>query len=502
MDNIESDIKTKTFKEYPKILLVDDKEANLIALKKVFKNEQAQLVFAKSGNEALKLMLEHEFALALLDVQMPEMDGYELAEIMRSDENTSSIPIIFISAIFTNKLNVFKGFEMGAFSFITKPFEPIVLLNKVQFFLSKYLTEKAFEDSRNKYMNLYNSSPDMLLSIDYKTTIIKDCNATLLKNLGYSRDEIIGTQAFKLCDRSCVEKAKTLFKNFKVTDPSLNDTLVVNTKSGAKIDVQMKAEVILDADGQIICFNTSLSDVTELTKTKSTLQKTLSDLESYHEELKRFVFLTSHDLQEPLVTVQSFMGLIQEEYDSVLDASGKEYIFYCLTAANRMKQMVTALLEYLRIGQIEESSKIDLKVSTKKIIKDLSETIQQSGAIVNFGDLPVMNSNEEEMELLFHHIISNAIKFKQTNVKPIIDINAVEEDEFWKFTVTDNGIGIAEKQIGKVFQMFRQLHKRGKYDGIGSGLSICKKIVEKNGGRIWVESEENVGTSFIFTLPK
>jgi PAS domain S-box-containing protein len=502
MDKLKTILKNQTHQSFPKILMVDDKEANLIALKKVLKNENAELILASNGNDALQLMLKHEFALALLDVQMPDMDGYELAEIMRSDDSTASIPIIFISAIYTNKLNIFKGFEMGAFSFITKPFEPIELLNKVHFFLEKFITEKAYDESRNKYMDLYNNSPDMLISVNVETSIIKGCNKTLLINTGYDHDELIGKSVYILYSDNSIETAKLFFKEFKTTGKSLKTTLNIKTKHGVSLDVLIKTEEIKDLnDDRIIC-NTSLSDISELNKIKIELQKTLADLEKYNEELKSFVYLTSHDLQEPLVTVHSFLNIIKSEYEDVLNDTGKEYIQFAMTAADRMKQMVTALLEYLRLGQTHTTANIDFNVLLKNVLTQVGGSIQKTNAKFIIDELPTILINEEEMEHLFQNLISNAIKFKKPTVNPIINISVKDTGEFWEFSVSDNGIGIEEKQYGKLFKMFRQLHQRGEYAGIGVGLPICKKIVEKNGGEIWVESEVNRGTKFMFTIPK
>ncbi|MFT5336965.1 MAG: PAS domain S-box-containing protein [Luteibaculaceae bacterium] len=485
----------------PKILVVDDKVANLVALRKVLKNVKAEVLECMDGNSALKLMLEHDIALALLDVQMPDMDGYELAEIMRSDTRTANIPIVFISAIFTSKLNVFKGFELGAFSFITKPFEPLELLNKVDFFLEKYLTTKAYDNSRDKFMELYNNSPDMLLSVDFESSQVVECNTTLLKITGYSKDEIVHQSIFNICDQAVIEDAKNaLLKNGDDTK-SVSKTFIITTKEGLEIDVQLKAEAVKMLDGKIGSYNLSLRDISELTKTKNQLQKTLFDLENFHEELKRFVYLTSHDLQEPLVTLESFLGLFSDAIYPNLDKNGKTYIQYCLTATGRMKEMVTALLDYSRLGQIQNNEKTDIHSLVQEVNRHLQGSILNKKAEIKIGNFPTLFINPGEISHLFQNLISNALKFSNPGVQPAIELNSVLYGENWEFSVQDNGIGIAKNQIGKLFQMFRQLHQRGEYEGMGIGLSMCKKIVEKYNGKIWIESELNAGTTIFFTLP-
>lgn len=499
MDYFLDNIRDHPANVLPKILLVDDKTANLIALRKVLKKEKTEVLECTNGNEALTLMLEHEFALALIDVQMPDMDGYELAEIMRSDQRTSNIPIIFISAIFTSKLNVFKGFELGAYSFITKPFEPLELLNKVSFFIDKYQTKKAFYKSREKFMELYNNSPDMLLTIGLEKSLVLECNSTLLRVTGYSRDEIIYHPFSGLCDISVIDSIKDKIE--KKLKP-VAETFLIKTKSGDKIDVQLKAEPVIRTNGEIHSYNVSLRDITELTQTKNKLQRTLFDLESFHEELKNFVYLTSHDLQEPLVTLESFLGLIKNEMNSKIDQNGMAYLKYCFSATGRMKEMVNALLDYSRLGKVQDNSETNFQLLLEEVISHLQGSILKTKAQIRVGELPSLCINRGELIHVFQNLISNAIKFQKPGISPSISIDAALESDIWKFSVQDNGIGIPENQIGKLFQMFRQLHERGKYDGMGLGLSMCKKIIEKYHGRIWVESELGKGTTIFFTLPK
>ncbi|MBD3638101.1 MAG: response regulator [Crocinitomicaceae bacterium] len=489
-------------KKPPKILMVDDKPANLVALRKVLAPIEAELFEAEDGNEALKLTLEHEFALALLDVQMPGMDGYELAEIMRTDPHTTDIPIIFISAIFTDKLNIFKGYEKGAFSFITKPFEPVELLNKVKFFVEKYHTRKAFEISQMRYKDLYNKSPDMLISVDVETAVIMECNETLLRTTGFNKDEIIGKTIFDLYHKDHVDKAKQALEEFKKKGRLKNIELAISNKDGEKLEVLLNAEGITDLKGQVIKSNSSLRDISELKKTRKKLEKALHDLERHTEELENFVYVTSHDLQEPMLTVLSFIQLLEDEYGESLDKDAKDYIHYCVQAAARMRELITCLLDYLRIGHDDTTEDIHLKDVINEVLDELQGSIKEAKAKIKLEGLPQLTANSDDIKRLFHNLISNAIKFKKPNVDPIIEVKAQDDGDWWEFSVKDNGIGIEEKQFKKVFQMFKQLHKRGEYKGMGVGMAICKKIVEYYGGTIWVESQEGEGTVFYFKLPK
>lgn len=486
----------------PKILMVDDKPENLLSLEKVLADFDVELIRANSGNEALKLTLHHDFALALLDIQMPEMDGYELAEILRDDEKTTNIPIIFISAIFTNKLNIFNGYEKGAFSFITKPFEPIELQNKVSFFIEKYHAEKAFEDSQKKYLKLYNSSPDMLFSVNAKNGLITGCNKTLLDISEFDQSELMNRSMHELFEPSSSDKVKNAFQELKESGSIENLELVLIEKNGTKLDVLLNASLIDDNGLDEAQFNCSLRDITELKNARNQLLNALEELKLNNKELEKFIYLTSHDLQEPMLTVLSFVGLLQEEFNDKLDDTAKEYIQYSVIAANRMKELITSLLDYLRIGHKVNVQELDLNEVLEKVIEEMQVSIQNSKTIIQSAKLPAIKGVESEMKNLFHNFISNAIKFSKNDVSPIIKIEVEDKGEFLDFSIKDNGIGINEKQFEKVFQLFKQAHERGKYEGMGVGMAVCKKIIELNGGTINIESEEGVGTTFKFTLPK
>lgn len=487
----------------PKILVVDDRPSNLVAIQKILKNVNAQIITAESGNDALKLMLEHEFTLALLDVQMPEMDGYELAELMRCDQDTAEIPIIFVSAIYTDKLNIFKGYEKGAFSFITKPFEPHELLTKIHFFIEKYHTEKAFDDSQKKYMDLYNNSPDMLISVDMATNTIIECNKTLEIHTGFSRSQLIGSSVFDIYSKDSVKIAQNAYKRFNEGEEKIiNLELNIVGNDGIELPVLLNATGLKDLHGKIIYSNSSLRDITELKKTKKELETTLEKLQLYNKELENFVYLTSHDLQEPMLTVMSFIQLLQDEYKEQLDQTANDYISYSLHAAKRLKELITALLNYLRVGRDENKTEVDLNELIEELLEELRGSIRKNNAEITVNNLPKIFINSNEMKHLFQNLISNAIKFKKKDSVPKITISAKDESNHWLFSIEDNGIGIEEKNFEKVFQIFKQLHVRGKYSGMGVGMAVCKKIVELHGGKIWLESKLNLGTTFYFTLPK
>lgn len=370
----------------PKLLAVDDRPENLLAIERLLADMPLELYRADSGNEALKLTLRHDFALALLDVQMPDMDGYELAEILRSEDKTARMPLIFVSAIYTDPIHVFKGYEKGAFSFITKPFEPLVLISKIEFFIEKYQQEQA----------------------------LKHTHALLEKKVAERTAELVRS----------------------------------------------------------------------------------------NRDLEQFAYVASHDLQEPLRSITSFLQLLQQRNQGRLDPRSNRYIDVAINGASRMKDLIEALLAYARVGSSEDGfEEVDVAASVATVIEDLRLRIADSGAVITTGPLPSITAHPVDMHLLFQNLISNAIKFRRDDVAPVIHCSAEKAPGEWHFRVTDNGIGIGHHYHDRVFVIFQRLHPRTEYEGTGIGLAVSKKIVEKHRGRIWLESSPGQGTTVHFTLP-
>jgi len=238
----------------------------------------------------------------------------------------------------------------------------------------------------------------------------------------------------------------------------------------------------------------------EVTEWVEEEQAMIKQLELRNKELEQFAYVASHDLQEPLETINSFVGVLQKKYESKLDETGNKYIGFIVQAAKRMQVLVRNVLEYSRIGKKEAIEKINLDELIGEVAMDLDATIKANEAKILTNGLPSIRANRIEMKQLFQNLISNAIKFKKPDASPLININAERENGWWKFSVADNGIGIDEKFYDRIFVIFQRLHNRSQYDGTGIGLSLCKKMVEINGGKIWLNSEPGNGSTFYFTL--
>ena len=244
----------------------------------------------------------------------------------------------------------------------------------------------------------------------------------------------------------------------------------------------------------------------ELQNHKNNLEEMVSlrtaELTRSNKELERFAYITSHDLQEPLRMISSYLQLVEKRYKDELDEDAKDFINFAVDGAKRMQILINDLLRYSRVGTKNiEFQPVNCEEILKNTLNNLEVSIEESGAKITHDYLPIIRGDKTQLSQLFQNLIGNSIKFRGES-SPEIHIKAEDEGDFWRFSFQDNGIGIDPKYYDRIFQIFQRLHNRDKYPGTGIGLAICKKIIERHGGNIFVESEFGKGTTFIFTLKK
>lgn len=382
-----------------KILMVDEERANLHALEEALEGLGHELVMARSRDEALRWLLEEDFSMVLLDVQLASMDGFRIAEQVRSRQDDQRIPIIFLSSVGRTEAEMFRAYEVGALDYLVRPFAAAVLRSKVRALID--ISQKALESERS---NVALSASNELLARGVK-------------------------------ERTAALEARE------------------------------------------------------------------ADLTRSNQELAQFAAVASHDLQEPLRTLGTYLQMIQENNAGRLSGEDEEFMQVVLDAAKRMRVMINALLTYSHVGQGERQVvPVDLGALLQKVVASLKAMADERGIAVSVGAMPTLNAEPQLIARVFQNLIENAVKF-QAEGKGVIEVACERRGLEWVFSVKDRGIGISAEHFEKIFKLFQRLHSRDAYAGTGIGLAVTKKIVERHGGRIWVESMLGAGATFFFSLP-
>jgi signal transduction histidine kinase len=243
------------------------------------------------------------------------------------------------------------------------------------------------------------------------------------------------------------------------------------------------------------------NEMEERKKAEESVRKSADDLARSNKDLEQFAYVASHDLQEPLRAVAGFMGLLKKQYHASLPGEASEYIDYAIEGAERMQTLIEGLLAYSRVGRKETTfSSFNMNEAVDGALLNLQTAVAESGASIIRGDMPFVNADLLQMTQLMQNLIGNSLKFHGQG-RPEIFIGSEKKDGKLIFSVRDNGIGIDPKYFDRIFMIFQRLHTRDKYKGTGIGLALCKKIVERHGGSIWVESKPNEGSTFYFSIP-
>lgn len=404
-----------------KILLVDDREDNLFSLETILEADGYVFSKASSGRQALKILLsEFDFALILMDVKMPTLNGFETAALIYEREKLKHIPIIFITANNYGEENIFKGYRTGAVDYIYKPINPELLRAKVSVFV------ELFEKTRQLRLQ----------------------EQTLTATNKKLQEEIKEREA----------------REAKIRD--LNDELLQN----------------------------------------------ISHLENANQELDRFAFMASHDLQEPLRKIRMFTDLVVTRETSLSDPT-KEHLQKIQRAAGRMQTLIQDILMFSRISTIKEPfTDTDLDTLLEDVRNEMKDAIQEKNAEFIVDKLPTIRCNARLMSLLFQNLISNALKYARIDISPVIRITSEvsntksqkihsPSEKHCRIFVEDNGIGFDQQYADQIFQMFKRLHHHTEYPGTGIGLTLCKRIAEVHSGSMTARSKLGKGSTFIVSVP-
>lgn len=409
-----------------KILLVDDREDNLFSIETILEPDGYTFIKANSGRQALKILLkEYDFALILMDVKMPNLNGFETAALIYEREKLKHIPIIFITANNYGDENIFMGYRAGAVDYIYKPINPDLLRAKVSVFIDLY-----------------------------------------------KKNHKLIAQEQKL--------------------------IAANESLEKEIEVRKRSEE-------------------EVQKLNLQLLDNIQQLKITNEELDHFAFIASHDLQEPLRKIRTFIDILFHKHSDCLDEKAGMYLSKIERSSHRMQMLINDILSFSRFSANTDGFVTsDLNDILEQVLNDLEVSIQEKKARVKITKLPTMKVVPGMIRQLLQNLVSNALKFSKNDGQHVMEIACkkikgskipnitagLEDKDFYAITIKDNGIGFEEKYADVIFVIFKRLHNNSQFEGTGIGLAICKKIADKHNGFIYAKSKPNEGSQFTLALPE
>jgi len=434
-------------------------------------------------------------SLAILDWKMPKKDGIDVCRRMRANSDGRYIYLLLLTTL-DRPEDLIAGMDAGADDYLTKPVNMAELRLRVQ-------AGCRILEFEGRSRQLFDNAPIAYHEANTSGVIVR-VNQAESRLLGRTAPEILGRRVWDFVVPAQAEKSMTAFQAaVEASNRQIEDSeWELCGRNGDTLLVRLQQNHIRDSRGAVTGLRCTMLDVTELRRQQELLKRQATDLARSNAELDQFAYVASHDLQEPLRMVASFTQLLAKRYSGKLDAKADEYIGYAVDGAKRMQQLILDLLALSRVGtgggDLRDAPLEDV---LSDVLLNLGPAMLDSGATVTHDPLPTVFADRGQMAQLLQNLIGNAIKFRGAQ-PPKVDISAAEVGDEWRISVSDNGIGIASEHVERVFQIFQRLHTRDQYPGTGLGLAICRKIAERHGGRIWLDSNSAAGATFHFTLPK
>lgn len=337
------------------------------------------------------------------------------------------------------------------------------------------------------------------LEVDGALCIV-DCNHAFERLVGRSRSEMLGRHPTFLCAENALRSYERQLERVPLETQRSYEVSFVR-RDGSVVPLRVNATTMRDDTGRLIGSFGFYTDLTEIKQAERRLSEMIDQVSRSNQELESFAYVISHDLQEPLRMIASYLNLIERRYAGALDDTGREFIGFATGGAKRLQSMITDLLDYSRLGRLGDSfAPVDFNDACATAVRHLEAVVAERQGVVERDALPTLPADGPQIERLFLNLIGNALKYSRQGQPPRVQVSAHRSGGVWLFGVADNGIGIEPEFRERVFNMFQRLHPRDRYGGNGIGLSVCKRIVERHGGRIWVDGNDWGGTTVYFTI--
>jgi signal transduction histidine kinase/DNA-binding response OmpR family regulator len=547
------------------ILIVDDRADNREFLTKLLSFHGFQVLQATNGAEALDVTREAGPDLVIADILMPVMDGYDFVHELRSDTAIPQPPIIFYTAAYQEREASALASACGVARVLIKPCEPKEIMRCVEEvlhqpvlftqpttferehrnLLTNKLADKVTElETTNARLSMLIELGQLMASERDQRRLLEQCSQ-VAREIIHAECSVVGIvddqRALRYCyaggiDTQTVEALSRLppyrellesllderrshrsyerprapFASFLATSLATPERiygwLFLANRTGETPFSAEDERILTALAAQVAVAYESRQHYEAIQRHAAELERRVeertAELHRSNAELEQFAYVASHDLQEPLRMVSSYVQLLQRRYQGQLDSKADMYIEYAVDGAARMQTLIQDLLAYSRVGRANEAfAPADCGRVLNQVLASLAAAIADTRASVTAGPLPTVLANAGQLAQLLQNLIGNAIKFHGV-IAPHVHISATRRGAEWVFAVRDNGIGIDPQNINRIFEIFQRLHTRQEYEGTGIGLAICKRIVEHHGGQIWVESRPAAGATFYFTLPE
>ena len=420
---------------------------------------------AETENDFIHILETKNIDIILSDYNLPDYDGNKALKVAR--EKYSDIPFIFVSGVMGEDAAI-DAMLNGAKDYVLKS-----KLERLVPAIKRAMHEHKLETERKQAVKYLKEKNKQIEAQNEKYILIN-------KELAFQNQE-----KEKRAAELAIANKELLFQNDE-KEKRAAELIIANKELAFQNEEKEKRAAEL---------------ITEMKIQEATRIKQL-ELEIKNKELEQFAYIASHDLQEPLRTVSNYIQVFEEDYENLLDVKARRYLQSANDAIKRMSNLIRLLLDFSRLGQNSKLTHVCCKKIIDEVIADLDNLIKTSKTDIEVSEMPALNLYESELRELFQNLITNAIKFRKKDTTPKIQIRSEKTDGKWKFSVSDNGIGIAPAHFEQVFVIFKRLHaKEDGYEGNGIGLANCKKIVMLHQGEIWIDSTLDVGTTFHFTIP-
>lgn len=509
------------------VLLVDDREEDLLALEAILAGLELRIVKARSGEEALSRLLTADFAVILLDVQMPGMNGFETAEMIRQRDRSRHVPIIFLTGVDTTPAGQFKAYSVGAVDYILKPVHAEVLRSKVSVFVELHRITRQMrlqaehlrrmEEREHKRLlgriteqrnRMFSLSPD-LMCIARLDGFLQELNPPWEAALGWTHAQLLGRPVFEIVHPDDRAAAASTWAGLRGDSGTCHFETRVLCADGS---TRWLAWTATRSPGDDLVYAVA-RDVTGRKRTEDDVRRLneelerrvaerTAQLEAANRELESFSYSVSHDLRAPLRAIEGFSRFLAESHGAKLDAEGNRLIGVVRENTRRMGRLIDDLLEFSRMGRAEL---LKTRVDMNELVREALEQLKPdwSGRKVDFriADLPPAWCDRSLVHQVFLNLLGNALKYSRPQEDATIEVGVDADGGQTAYFVRDNGVGFDPAYAHKLFGVFQRLHSAEEFEGTGVGLALVQRVIHRHGGKVRAEGKVGEGATFHFTLP-